>query len=112
MSDHDRSNQRAGKEATMMDRTRIFSLFATALLLARCTTAGAQQACVGDCDGSGDVTVNELVTGVTIALGTAQLSTCPVFDQDGSGQVEIYELIGGVNDALNGCAGVATPTPS
>jgi len=49
------------------------------------------------------VLVNELVIGVNIALGTAELSTCPSFDQNGDGMVGINELVTGVNNALNGC---------
>jgi photosystem II stability/assembly factor-like uncharacterized protein len=33
--------------------------------------------CVGDCDGSGDVTVDEIIALVNIALGNAQPSACP-----------------------------------
>lgn len=64
--------------------------------------------CPGDCDGSGAVAINELVTGVNIALGNAAVGTCPAFDLDGSGGVMINELIAAVNSALNGCAGPAT----
>jgi hypothetical protein len=60
--------------------------------------------CVGDCNDNGEVVINELITGVNIALGTAQLPQCPSFDRNGSGEVEINELIQGVNAALNGCA--------
>jgi len=59
--------------------------------------------CVGDCDGSGDVAINELIIGVNIALGNQSLASCPAFDRSGNGQVEINELISAVNDALNGC---------
>jgi hypothetical protein len=58
--------------------------------------------CVGDCSGDGHVTINELVVGVNIALGTADASTCVAF-QDQSGMVPITQLIKGVNNALNGC---------
>ncbi len=37
-------------------------------------------ACQGDCDGSGAVGVNELVTGVNIALNLAAVEDCPPFD--------------------------------
>jgi len=33
--------------------------------------------CIGDCDNSGQVTIDELLTLVNIALGTAQPSACP-----------------------------------
>jgi len=60
-------------------------------------------ACVGDCDGDGAVSVGNLITGVNISLGRAQLSVCPVFDADGNGSVSVSELIQGVRNALNGC---------
>lgn len=59
--------------------------------------------CAGDCNDDGSVKINELVSGVNIALGNAALGTCPSFDTSGSGQVEINELIKAVNNALNGC---------
>ena len=63
----------------------------------------AQPACVGDCNDSGTVTIEELITGVNIALGTAAIVTCPAFDSNDSGTVTIEELIAGVSSALNGC---------
>jgi len=59
--------------------------------------------CVGDCDGSGEVTVDEVIKGVNIALGNASIDTCKQFDADGSGTVTINELIIAVNDVLSGC---------
>jgi hypothetical protein len=61
------------------------------------------QLCAGDCDGSGDVAINELILGVNIALGTVEPSTCPAFDVDEDGAVAVNELIGAVNNALSGC---------
>ncbi len=62
--------------------------------------------CVGDCNGDGEVAINEIITCVNIALGSAQLSTCTSCDANGDGQVEINELILAVNSALNGCTSV------
>ena len=59
--------------------------------------------CVGDCDGSGEVTVDELIKGVNIALGNLPLAACSSFDTDHSGDVTINELIVAVNNALAGC---------
>lgn len=59
--------------------------------------------CVGDCNGNGVVAINELITGVNIALGNALVTACPSFDVNNNGQVGINELIQGVNYALNGC---------
>lgn len=63
-------------------------------------------ACVGDCDGGGSVTVDEIVRGVNIALGTAAADDCPAFDGDGSGSVTVDEVVTAVNSALNGCDAV------
>ncbi|MDX2170624.1 MAG: hypothetical protein SF182_26360 [Deltaproteobacteria bacterium] len=60
-------------------------------------------ACVGDCDRDGQVTINELITGVGIALGTQVLEQCESFDPSRNGAVEIHELIAAVNAALGGC---------
>jgi len=60
--------------------------------------------CTGDCSGDGEVTVNELITMVNIALGTANVSTCGAGDANGDGQITINEIIAGVNNALNGCS--------
>src|SRR5882724_11862209 len=43
--------------------------------------------CVGDCDNSGAVTVDELIKGVGIALGTLPLDQCAQFDCNGTAQV-------------------------
>jgi hypothetical protein len=59
--------------------------------------------CGGDCDGDGTVTVNELVTGVDMALGTLALDVCPGFDTNGDLMVEVDELVAAVDHALSGC---------
>ena len=53
------------------------------------------------------MTVDELITGVNIALGTASAADCPSFDISGDGALTIDELIAAVNRALNGCASAA-----
>ncbi len=59
--------------------------------------------CVGDCDRGGHVAIDELITGVNIALGSEPLSSCPAFDMGDDNTVEINELVSAVNNALNGC---------
>ena len=66
-------------------------------------TATPGLGCAGDCNGDGMVPVNELITGVNIALGNAAVDACPAFDRDGNGQVAVNELIAAVNAALSGC---------
>ena len=67
----------------------------------------ATAACVGDCNGNEEVTADELITIVNIALGNAELSTCPVDDVDGNGEITIDQILQAVNNALSGC----TPSP-
>lgn len=63
--------------------------------------------CPGDCDGSGDVTVDELVLGVNIALDATGIDRCSSFDTNGDHAVTIEELLQGVNAALYSCGGAA-----
>jgi len=59
--------------------------------------------CLGDCDADRNMTINELVRGVNIALGTAPLTDCPSFDRDPNERVTITELVQAANNALAGC---------
>lgn len=59
--------------------------------------------CLGDCNGDGRVSVDELVRGVAIALGNVPFAECPALDRNGDGEVAVYELITAVNAALAGC---------
>ncbi|MDX2167786.1 MAG: hypothetical protein SF182_12005 [Deltaproteobacteria bacterium] len=61
-------------------------------------------ACVGDCNDDGEVAVNEIISGVNIALGNSAVSTCPSFDANEDDSVAVNELISGVNALLNGCS--------
>ena len=67
------------------------------------TPTATPGSCPGDCDGSGDVTVNEIVSGVNIALGNGDLGLCPALDANQDGQVTVNELLQAVNAAVNGC---------
>jgi hypothetical protein len=59
--------------------------------------------CPGDCNGDARVTIDELILGVNIALGSQQVAACEEFDSSADRQVTIDELIKAVNAALNGC---------
>ncbi len=65
---------------------------------------GASVDCTGDCNGDRQVTIDELLTGVGIALGTLPLSACAAYDQSSGSPVTINELLRAVGNALNGCA--------
>jgi hypothetical protein len=72
--------------------------------------AMAQSACVGDCNNSNDVTVDELLSLVNIALGNADVSTCLPGDANHDDQITIDEILTAVGNALNGCP-MPAPTP-
>jgi len=60
-------------------------------------------ACTGDCNADGRVTVDEIVRGVNIALGSIDIDTCPRFDVTADGAVTVDEVVSAVAAALNGC---------
>jgi len=60
----------------------------------------------GDCNGDGQVTIDELIAAVDIALGQTDLSGCPSADANQDGSVTVDELIVAVNAALEGCPGL------
>ena len=61
----------------------------------------------GDCNGDGQVTIDELLRAVNIALEVQPLSACPSFDVNGDRRVTVDEILRGVNLALGTCP----PTP-
>jgi hypothetical protein len=58
---------------------------------------------VGDCDGAGIVTIEDLIRMVNIVVGTAPLSECEAGDANGDGEIDISELVQAVVYVLNGC---------
>ena len=68
----------------------------------RCVDGICVTICVGDCSGTDQVTISDLILGVDILLGFAPVSDCPAF-ADADGVATIAILITGVNNALNGC---------
>ncbi|GIW45766.1 MAG: hypothetical protein KatS3mg077_3048 [Candidatus Binatia bacterium] len=61
-------------------------------------------ACVGDCNGNGEVTIEELIAMVNIALGSRPVSDCAAGDESRDGEITIEEIVKAVNNALNGCS--------
>jgi hypothetical protein len=64
---------------------------------------GTTRNCVGDCDGSGDVDVDELIAGVRAALGFGDVQECSAVDRNHTGPVEVEELVAATRNALEGC---------
>ncbi|HYD49986.1 MAG TPA: hypothetical protein VEB21_16635, partial [Terriglobales bacterium] len=69
-------------------------------------TAETIAACIGDCDDSTSVTVDEIVLGVSIALGNESTARCLPMDADGDGEITVDELLRSLNSALSGCPAV------
>lgn len=67
---------------------------------APCRSVIRKRSC--DCDLSGEVTVDEVILGVNIALGTGDVASCREADGDGDEQVSVDEVILGVTAALSG----------
>lgn len=92
---------------------RVAGLVILVCLVARYAAKADPSRCIGDCDFSQRVTVEEMVLGVDIALGRAAVSRCAVFDANGDRKVGVNELIAAVRNSLHGCpAATATPSPS
>ncbi|HVM98115.1 MAG TPA: EF-hand domain-containing protein [Candidatus Acidoferrales bacterium] len=62
---------------------------------------------VGDCNGDGAVSIDELIASVNIALG-GELSVCNEADSNADSSVSVDEILRAVNAALNG---VPAPMP-
>ena len=73
-------------------------------------TSAQSETCVGDCGVDGQVTVDEILTMVNIALGTADMSMCTTGDATHDGHITVDEILTAVNYALQGCQ--LTPTPT
>ena len=56
---------------------------------------------VGDCDRNLQVTIDEMLVGVKIALNQESMSACQRFDGNGDGRVGIDELVAAVDAAVN-----------
>jgi hypothetical protein len=59
--------------------------------------------CLGDCNGDGRTSVDELVTIINIVLGTRPIASCSAADSNGDGEIKIDDVLAAVRIALNGC---------
>ncbi len=59
--------------------------------------------CVGDCNGDGQVTVDEILTMVNLTLNGGTTG-CPAGDANGDGVITVDEILTAVTNALNGCS--------
>lgn len=66
-------------------------------------TGNETAGCMGDCNGNGGVTVDELLTMVNIGLGNADIASCLAGDANRDGTITINEILAAVVNVLNGC---------
>jgi hypothetical protein len=80
-----------------------FLIAVVTILTSLGATAAESAACAGDCHEDGEVTVDELVTGVRIALDFATVDQCASINADGDDEVTLDEITSAVKVALAGC---------
>lgn len=83
---------------------------AAAALLILLTLTPPALACTGDCGDDGEVSVDEVVTMVNVALELAEVSRCPAGDGNGDNAIAIEEIVTAVGHALDGCP-IGGPPP-
>jgi hypothetical protein len=59
--------------------------------------------CPGDCDGSGTVTVDEIVTLINAVFDDTALPGCAAADSNNDGHITVDEVVTAVHFALTGC---------
>lgn len=83
-------------------RSRVLA-FALGLILVAGITSAARASCVGDCNNDGEVSIDEILLSVNIALGSAPMVNCPAADRNLDNEVTVEEILAAVNAALTGC---------
>lgn len=73
-----------------------------ALSLCLHAAARADSFCPGDCDGDGEVSVDEVVVSVPLLFGDS-FGACPAADVDLNGTVAVAEVLRGLQSAIDGC---------
>lgn len=87
---------------------RVHLPWALAATFALAGPSASAAVCIGDCDVDGEVTVDELVIGVNLALGENAVA-CPDFDDNFDGMITVDEILTGVAHALSGCPPLPPP---
>lgn len=66
-------------------------------------SSGPPPLCTGACRNNGQVTVDEILTMVNVAVGNIPITTCEAGDGNHDGQITVEEILTAVGNALNGC---------
>jgi len=79
-------------------------LFCGLMVLCAPAAVATAQPCPGDCDTSGDVTIEEIAAAVDIGLAGSVLGRCLAADGDNDGVVSVDDLVRTVDRGAGGCA--------
>jgi large repetitive protein len=103
-SDPDVFARRVGEQTVSPTATPTLTLTPLTLTpTVAATVTSTVTACAGDCNGNGQVTVDDLILAVNIALGSQPIDRCRAADGDRNDMLTVSELITAVNRALSGC---------
>ena len=83
--------------------TRALALTLVLALLGLLPAAASGSVCSGDCDASGDVTIDEVLRTLAVALGGAPISACAAAERNADGVVSVEEVVFSLQMALQGC---------
>ncbi len=67
------------------------------------TATPTPRPCAGDCDTSGEVTIDEILTLVNVALDSTPVTACAAGDLNQDGQITVDEILVAVGNTLSGC---------
>jgi len=98
--------RRIGFESSRQLDSRVLTavFLGIAFVVAAATNAAAiANVCPGDCDGDGEVTVDEILRQVSIALGESPASLCFAGDMSCDSDLTVDEILTAVGGALAGC---------
>ncbi|HVM94733.1 MAG TPA: hypothetical protein VMT89_00025 [Candidatus Acidoferrales bacterium] len=87
---------------------RRFYVVALALTVVLTASSARARSCLGDCDGDGEVTIDELLRAVNIVLDVEPVGTCLGYGN--ASTIAVDMVISAVNFALLGCPGTPTAT--
>lgn len=93
-------------------RCFIHTPLAITVLLLSLSSVDPACGCAGDCDGSGTVTIDELVGAVGMALVSRPTGDCPAIDGDANDTVTIDEVLAAISASLHGCRATPTSVPT
>lgn len=79
-------------------------MFLVGLMLCTAPVQSASAQCTGDCNGDGEISIDDLVTVVNVSLGSMPMAVCANADTEpADGRVTIAEMVRSVRGALYGC---------